>query len=29
LPHWEADIPSAYQAWRLRRGLPVQRHWLG
>jgi CDP-diacylglycerol---glycerol-3-phosphate 3-phosphatidyltransferase len=29
LPHWEADIPSAWSAWRMRRGLPVQRHWLG
>ncbi len=29
LPHWEADIPSAWAAWRLRRGLPVKRHWLG
>jgi len=29
MPRWEADSPSAWQAWRMRRGLPVQRHWLG
>ncbi len=29
LPHWEADIPSAWDAWRLRQGLPSKRHWLG
>lgn len=29
MPRWEADIPSAWQAWRMRKGLPVQRHWLG
>ena len=29
LPYWEADIPSAVEAWRLRHGLPVRRHWLG
>lgn len=29
LPHWEADVPSAWEAWRLRQGLPVRRHWLG
>ena len=29
LPYWEADIPSAWSAWRLRRGLPIKRHWLG
>jgi CDP-diacylglycerol--glycerol-3-phosphate 3-phosphatidyltransferase len=29
LPRWEADVPSAWEAWRLRRGLPVRRHWLG
>lgn len=29
LPHWEADIPSAWSAWRLRQGLPIKRHWLG
>jgi len=29
LPYWEADVPSAWEAWRLRQGLPVRRHWLG
>lgn len=29
LPHWEADIPSAFAAWRMRKGLPIKRHWLG
>jgi len=29
LPYWEADIPSAWHAWQLRRGKPVTRHWLG
>ena len=29
LPTWEADVPSAWEAWRLRQGLPVRRHWLG
>ena len=29
LPHWEADIPSAVDAWRLRQGLAIKRHWLG
>jgi CDP-diacylglycerol---glycerol-3-phosphate 3-phosphatidyltransferase len=29
LPHWEADIPSAWHAWKLRQGKPVSRHWLG
>lgn len=29
LPYWEADVPSAWEAWRLRKGLPVRRHWLG
>lgn len=29
LPYWEADIPSAWSAWRLRQGLPIKRHWLG
>ena len=29
LPRWEADIPSAWSAWRLRQGKPVSRHWLG
>ena len=29
LPQWEADIPSAWDAWRLRQGRPVRRHWIG
>jgi len=29
LPRWEADIPSAWSAWRLRQGKAVSRHWLG
>lgn len=29
MPHWEADIPSAWEAWRMRQGLPVRRHWIG
>ena len=29
LPTWEADVPSAWEAWRLRQGLPVRRHWVG
>ena len=29
LPFWEADVPSAWEAWRLRQGLPVRRHWIG
>ena len=29
LPYWEADVPSAWEAWRLRQGQPVRRHWLG
>ena len=29
LPDWEADVPSAWEAWRMRQGLPIRRHWLG
>jgi CDP-diacylglycerol--glycerol-3-phosphate 3-phosphatidyltransferase len=29
LPAWEADVPSAWEAWRMRQGLPIRRHWLG
>jgi phosphatidylglycerophosphate synthase len=29
LPHWEADIPSAWAAWQLHKGQPIKRHWLG
>lgn len=29
LPYWEADIPSALDALRLRKGIPIKRHWLG
>jgi phosphatidylglycerophosphate synthase len=29
LREWDADIPSAFAAWRLRQGQPVARHWLG
>jgi CDP-diacylglycerol---glycerol-3-phosphate 3-phosphatidyltransferase len=29
LPRWEADIPSAWHAWKMRQGVPVKRHWLG
>jgi len=29
LPHWEADIPSALDAWRLRKGQAIRRHWIG
>jgi CDP-diacylglycerol--glycerol-3-phosphate 3-phosphatidyltransferase len=29
LPRWEADIPSVFDAWRIRQGEPIRRHWLG
>jgi len=29
LPCWEADVSSAFAAWKLRKGLAVKRHWLG
>jgi len=29
LPYWEADVPSAWHAWRLRQGHAIERHWLG
>jgi CDP-diacylglycerol--glycerol-3-phosphate 3-phosphatidyltransferase len=28
LPSWQRDIPSAWHAWRIRCGLPIQRHKL-
>lgn len=28
LPHWTHDIPSAYHAWLIRKGIPFKRHKL-
>jgi CDP-diacylglycerol---glycerol-3-phosphate 3-phosphatidyltransferase len=28
MPRWERDIPTAYHAWRIRKGLPISRNGL-